>query len=116
MKHMQNWKPRIAERYAALISAEPPFFLNPDYTIEDMAAGLGTNRSYASKYVNEELGISFPRLLNKLRIAHMIRLHHESPEIPIYKLAIMCGFKGAYSFRRAFYKEYNMKPMEYFKK
>lgn len=113
---MQDWKKKINERYTILLSKDTPFFLKKDYTIGAFANDLVTNRSYASRFVNEVLGIPFPTLLNKLRIAYVIRMKHENSKEPICRLATAAGFKNAYSFRRAFYREYNMTPTAFFKK
>lgn len=113
---MQEWKKKISERYAALLSEASPFFLKQDYDIEEFANDLVTNRSYASRFVKEVLGTSFPTLLNKLRLAYIIRTKHENPKEPIYRLAAAAGYKNAHSFRRAFYREHNMMPRAFFKK
>ena len=113
---MQEWKKKISERYAALLSEASPFFLKQDYDIEEFANDLATNRSYASRFVNEVLGTSFPTLLNKLRLAYIIRMKHENPKEPICRLAAAAGYKNAHSFRRAFYREYNIMPRAFFKK
>lgn len=113
---MQEWKKKISERYAALLSEASPFFLKQEYNIEEFANDLATNRSYASRFVNEVLGTSFPTLLNKLRLAYIIRMKHENPKEPICRLVAAAGYKNAHSFRRAFYREYSMTPKEFFKK
>ena len=113
---MQDWKKKINERYVILLSEKAPFFLRTDYTIEEFANDLATNRSYASRFVNEVLGMSFPTLLNKLRIAYFIRMKNENPRKTITRLATEAGFSNVYSFRRAFYREYGITPKEYFKK
>ena len=116
LRYMQNWRAETARKYAELLSKEPPFFLDPDYTIEDFAAELGTNRSYASRFVNESFGISFPTFLNKFRIAYLKRIQYDHKDTPLYKLALTCGFRNAYTFRRAFYNEYGMTPKSFFRK
>ncbi|MBR3906503.1 MAG: helix-turn-helix transcriptional regulator [Bacteroidaceae bacterium] len=106
----------IKSRYLKLLGNEPPFFTDCDYTIEQFAADLGTNRSYASKFTNRELGLSFSALLNRLRLAHFLRLRNENPQTSLGNLAKKCGFSNAFSFRRVFRKEYGTSPSEYFKK
>ena len=106
---------KLKKRYTRMLGCEPPFFVDNGYTIEKFAADLGTNRSYASKFANCALGISFPTLLNKLRLAHFIRLKSENPSTPIKTLAEKCGFKNSFSFRRAFKSEYGVSASEDFK-
>lgn len=112
---MANVINTIKSRYIRLMSKEPPFFTDSNYTIEQFAADLGTNRSYASRFVNKELGMTFSTLLNKLRLAHFIKLKSERPNATIGQLAKECGFNNAFSLRRAFLKEYGMLPSEYFR-
>lgn len=105
----------IKSRYLKLLGNEPPFFTNCNYTIEQFAADLGTNRSYASKFTNHELGLSFSALLNKLRLAHFMRLRNENPHASIGNLAKKCGFGNTFSFRRSFKAQYGKTPSEYLK-
>lgn len=105
----------IRKRYLTLLGNNPPFFTNKDYTIEQFAADLGTNRSYASRFVNKELGMTFSTLLNKLRLAHFIKLKSERPNATIGQLANECGFNNAFSFRRSFKAAYGKIPSEYLK-
>lgn len=113
---MKDVMDKLKKRYTRMLGNEPPFFIDGGYTIERFAADLGTNRSYASKFTNDVLGVSFPVLLNKLRLAHFIRLKDEQPTTPIKTLAEKCGFKNTFSFRRAFKSEYGVSASEYFKK
>lgn len=106
----------IRRMYILLLAAKPPFFTAADYSIEQFAADLGTNRSYASRFINKELGVTFPTLLNKFRLAHFIRQKNEHPDATIGELAKECGFNNAFSFRRAFRQEYGTTPGEYLKK
>lgn len=105
----------IKRMYMQLLTAKPPFFTVADYSIESFAADLGTNRSYASRFVNRELGVTFSTLLNKLRLAHFIKRKSENPQATIAHLAKECGFNSTFSLRRAFLKEYGMLPSEYFR-
>ncbi len=76
---------------------------------------LGTNRSYASRFVNTELDVTFPTLIKKLRLAHFLKLKKEYPDLTITALWKLCGFNNAYTFRRQFKDEYGMTPLDMFK-
>ncbi|MBQ8543394.1 MAG: helix-turn-helix transcriptional regulator [Bacteroidaceae bacterium] len=116
MQFMTDVMEKLKKRYTKMLGSEPPFFVDNEYSIERFAADLGTNRSYASKFTNNILEVSFPALLNKLRLAHFIRMKQELPHTPIKTLAERCGFKNSFSFRRAFKNEYGVTASEYFKK
>ena len=105
----------IRQKYMQLLSEKEPFFLDKNYSIIQLAADLGTNRSYASKFVNKELGVTFPTLLNSLRLSHFIKLKKENPKAKISTLAAYCGFNCMLSFRRTFVKEYGTTASKYFK-
>ena len=105
----------IKSKYVKLLGTEPPFFTDSSYTIEQFASDLGTNRSYASKFVNEELGVSFYTLLSKLRLAYFMKQKSNRDKICISALAKKCGFSNDFSFRRAFKREYGKTPSEYLK-
>lgn len=116
IRFMADVMNRIKSRYVRLLAAEPPFFTDSNYTIEQFAADLGTNRSYASRFVNGELGISFYVLLGKLRLAYFMKQKSNREKSNINSLAKKCGFRNAFSFRRTFKREYGMTPSEYLKK
>ncbi|MEI3096093.1 MAG: hypothetical protein V8T33_07025 [Parabacteroides distasonis] len=42
--------------------------------ITDLAAGLSTNRSYLSAFINKEYGMNFCRLINRCRLMALDRL------------------------------------------
>lgn len=115
IRFMANVINTIKSRYIKLMGKEPPFFTDSNYTIEQFAADLGTNRSYASKFVNEELGVNFYTLLSRLRLAHFMKLHGNGEKCSISSLAKRSGFNNVFSFRRAFRREYGTTPSEYLK-
>ena len=112
---MRETQKEIRQRYIQMLAEERPRFLGKGYSITEFAADLGTNRSYASRFVNKELKISFPSLLTRLRLAHFLRLKEEKPKALIKTLAAECGFSSPFSFRRAFERTYGTTPTEYFK-
>jgi len=103
------------QKYISMLSAEPLFYVQPNYTVDMFAKDLGTNRTYASRFCNDDLGVSFSCLMNKLRLARFIKLKMERPRARSRELMEMCGFTNIYSFRRAFAANYGMSPGAYFK-
>lgn len=68
--------------------------LDPKLRITDLAAGLNTNRSYLSAFINREYGMNFSRLINRYRLAELDRLRL-SPRYSTksnMELVLMAGF------------------------
>lgn len=93
-----------------------PFFLNPECTIDKLAKQLGTNRTYLSRFVNEECGVNFDGLMRRMRMAYAERLMYDHPELPLSHVAHGAGFGSTTTFRKAFVERFGMKPREYFQK
>lgn len=52
-------------------------YLNPRLSINDLATGLSTNRTYLSAFINNEYGMNFCRLINQYRLMEIERLRQE---------------------------------------
>ena len=91
-------------------------YLNPKLTIEELANAIGTNRTYLSNYLNNQLNSNFYEYVNAYRIkkasAMLISDDIENLEI----IAEKCGFNSLSTFRRAFIKETGKTPLQYRKK
>ncbi len=83
---------------------EKKAYLNQELSLINLAAELGTNRTYASILINKEFGISFYQLINKYRIAHAIELmkNKHFRQSTIDSLAYESGFKS----KSVFYKQF----------
>lgn len=81
----------LAEK-AKTIVEQKEVYLNPNYTIEDLATHLGTNRTYLSKSINMVLNTNFCGLINELRYKEMISILQKNINIQQRDLAPMCGF------------------------
>lgn len=77
-------------------------FLQPRLTLGDVAELLGTNKTYISKLVNTTYNLSFPELINTLRVDYAeqyILAHRDAHQDEI---ATACGFLSASSFNNTF--------------
>lgn len=81
-------------------------------TVEDMAARLGTNRSYLSRAVNTYAGVSFNAWLNSMRIKESIKLLSET-DMPIKKVADEVGYANLTTFYNNFIKETGVPPSKF---
>lgn len=104
---------QLQRRYKELLSRKPEFYLRPDYTINDFAEDLGTNRTYASRFSNQVYGVHFCILLQDLRLNRLMKLMKKNPDRSATRVALSIGFTCAISFRRAFVRRYGYLPTEY---
>lgn len=111
MRHPFSEKTAM-QRYMKMLGHSRPFFLDPDYNLEMLCKDLGTNRAYASRFVNVSLGTSLPQLLRSLRLAYAERLRHNSPQMKISEIAQSSGFNNPTSFRRAYFAKFGCNPSE----
>ncbi len=87
-------------------------FKEPDLTLEKLALLLNTNSRYLSQIIRELYNMSFPQLLNQLRIKEAIRLLKDEgcQRYSIEGISKMVGFNSRSSFNTAFKKITGMTP------
>ena len=88
-------------------------FLNPNLTIEDIAAELGTNRVYISRVVNQLMHETFRDYVNRLRIRYAKQYMRQNPAHNQEAVATSCGYQDAASFNRKFHQLTGMTPREW---
>ena len=80
---------------------EKQMYLNQNLTICDLAEEVGTNRTYISRLINNDIGVNFSQFVNSYRLTHARRLAAEQPQLSKEDIAIQSGFGSANSMRRA---------------
>lgn len=75
-----------------------------DYTLSKAADLMGMNPSYFSRFFHSNIGISFSKYLNCLKVENAVNLLH-STNSNITEIALTCGFQTIRNFNRIF-KEY----------
>ncbi len=89
-------------------------YLNPDLTMADLTARLGTNRTYLSEYLSTELNTTFYDYVNRLRIERcVLPLMESDRNLTLEHIATEAGFKSITTFRRAFRKLTGQLPSEF---
>lgn len=99
----------LMSRFQRLMKEEQRY-LKPGLSLDDVAAELGTNKTYVSKMVNNTFNMGFPELLNILRVdyaQHYILLNKEAKQ---EQIAEACGFYSASSFNNTFKRLSGMTP------
>ena len=104
-----SWDDSLLARFQNLMVNEQ-LFLQPSLSLGDIAERLHTNKTYISKLVNNTYNLSFPELLNTLRIdyAEQYLLNHRDAKQS--EVAQACGFLSASSFNNIFKKITGMTP------
>lgn len=92
---------RLAASLAKYMDEEKAF-LQPDISIEKVAAKLGTNRFYISRLVNVEQSMTFRDYINSLRINYAKDYMKQHPTDTQEQVAFACGFSSASYFNRKF--------------
>ena len=90
-------------------------YTNHDLRITDVAKMLNTNRSYASRLLNDMFNTNFADLINRYRINKAVELIKSSvdDELSADDVATMSGFASVSSFYRSFKKETGLTPGDY---
>ena len=104
----------LAAKLEAAMSHDE-LYLNPRLSLEDVAAHLGTNRTYLSVCINRDLGKSFLDYVNSWRVRKACTIL-DSPErtsLTVKELSACCGFNSVSTFGRAFRKFTGCSPSNY---
>lgn len=80
-------------------------FLNPHLTLSELARRVGTNRTYLSNYLNNELKVSFFDYVNAYRLEHLHNLLLTT-NYTLEVLAECSGFRSLSTLRRRFALRY----------
>ena len=90
-------------------------YLNPKLTINDVAHEIGTNRTYLSSYLNNELKITFYDFINSMRIEMKAKqlLKEKARNLTIEEIAQESGFNSVSTFHRAFLKHTGKTPNDF---
>lgn len=106
----RTWdKDSLMGRFEHLMMEEKAF-LQPGLMLADVAESLGTNKTYISRLVNSTYKMSFPDLVNFLRIdyAEEYLIAHRGAKQA--EIATACGFPSASSLNITFKKVTGMTP------
>ncbi len=87
-------------------------YLDPKLRLSELAARLGTNRTYLSQYFNKNCDQSFYSYVNNYRVGHSMQLLRDT-DYTLEVIASMSGFNSLSTFRRAFAQTNGCSPLQY---
>ena len=80
--------------------------------LPEAAEAVGSNPSYLSRIMKQELGMSFKDFVTNLRITHAIHLMHTT-DLSINQIAARVGYSNQYYFSAAFKNVQGISPSDY---
>ncbi len=102
----------LGEKLQNYIDEHDPW-LDSSLTLQELAAALGTNRTYLSDYLNNSLHTTFYDYINSFRVHHACKLLKSEPESQLVYVCDQSGFNSLSTFRRAFEKHIGTTPAKY---
>lgn len=94
-------KARLLQQFVEYMDKYQPF-LNPNLSIDDVADGLKTNRTYISVICNQYYNLAFRDYINRRRIEYAKQKIAEDPNELMDNIATMSGYLSASQFNRKF--------------
>lgn len=103
------------EEQLKTVFEEKQLYLNSKLTITDAARAIGTNRTYLSSYLNNELKMTFYDFVNSMRIEMKAKplLKEKVRNFTIEEIAQASGFNSVSTFHRAFLKQTGKTPNDF---
>ncbi len=82
-------------------------------TLSETAKHFGLNPSYLSRFIHENLGVSFQKYLTKTRLDHAMWLIVYNPHMSLASICYKSGFSAQKYFRASFEEFFHCSPDEY---
>lgn len=92
---------RLYERVVSLMEQKQPF-LDEEFSLDDLAGAVYTNRGYLSRTINVLSGRNFSQFVNYFRVRYGVELIRKDPRLRLVNVAQMSGFHSSPSFNAAF--------------
>jgi AraC-like DNA-binding protein len=98
------------EEKAAILRFIATHYTNSELDLEGVAAGTGANRNKINEVLKTELGMTFTRYLNKLRLMEAARLLTDKAGATVAEIAYSVGYANGSYFIKLFKEEYGCTP------
>jgi YesN/AraC family two-component response regulator len=92
------------------------FFLNPDYSLNDLVDEIKVPRHLLSSFINQEYGLGFRKFLNRKRLSMLWKISiNLNGKITLEAIGNESGFRNRSTFIINFKGVTGENPSEYFK-
>lgn len=78
------------------------YYLGANINIDDLAHRIGTNRTYITKLMRQEYGLTFIEYITAARIQHSQKMLFTHPELTLEEVSMKSGFQSTSNYCRAF--------------
>lgn len=109
--YVQNQFNSLSEKMKSIVEKNQ-FYLDAECTSEHMVTMLGTNRTYFTKMMASEMGMTFNEYINSLRMIHVEELL-SSTISSVSDIAIQSGFSDSGYMSRKFKEKHGISPTEW---
>ncbi len=106
--YKEDFRNILRPRIAAWVKAKA--YTHEQFTLEELASRLYTNKTYLSTFIKEEYDMNFSSWVASLRIDEAKRIMLKEPEKRLQEVAFECGFSSLAYFSSVFSKSEGISP------
>lgn len=107
--YIETLRPRVAEWTLE------KSYLKEQFTIDDLATKLYTNKTYLSTFIKEEFGMNFSSWIASLRLEEAKKMMRAHPDAKLKDIAYNVGFSSLPYFSSVFAKSEGVTPSAWMK-
>ncbi len=110
-EEMDNYEQIFGKRLEEWVDEKK--YLMPQFTIDELAGELGTNKLYMSRYINQKYNANFSNWITSLRIEEAKKFMLLHPNIKQEEVAFHSGFSSSSYFSKVFSRMEGMTPVRW---
>ena len=106
--YKEDFRDILRPRIAVWVKAKA--YTHEQFTLEELASSLYTNKTYLSTFIKDEYDMNFSGWVTNLRIDEAKRIMTKNPEKKLQEVAFECGFSSLTYFSSVFSKSEGISP------
>lgn len=106
--YKEDFRDILRPRIAVWVKAKA--YTHEQFTLEELASSLYTNKTYLSTFIKDEYEMNFSGWVASLRIDEAKRIMMKEPEKRLQEVAFECGFSSLAYFSSVFSKSEGISP------